>query len=330
VVEPTGQTARTDASAVSHRIAMIDPLPVVANAVFFRHLGAAGGPRSRVKRDMNSQESPEGSRFDEDVLDGTGVGRSAGDLTDNPPSDHQRSAGEDDLRESLDGLSRLTNRLGLEDLLTRVASYAVKAIPGADGAGLTLLEEDRTDTIVATAAFVREVDAIQYGLGEGPCITAARDGRTVISGSLGSDQRWRRFGGTVARLGVHSVLSLPLKAPDGVVGAMNVYARGRRVFDDRAVELGEVFAVPAAIAVQNAQVLARAERLAVKLQAALATRGVIDRAVGILMSRSGASEVEALARLRTLSQHEHEKLAVVAHGIVDEAVRRARARHQGE
>lgn len=274
---------------------------------------------------MNSQENPGGSRSDEDFFDGTSAERLDGDT-----SATQRSSEEDDLREGLEGLSRLTNRTGLEDLLTRVATYAVKAIPGADGAGLTLLEEDRADTIVATTAFVREIDDIQYGIGEGPCITAAREGRTVISGSLGGDTRWRRFGGTVARLGVHSVLSLPLKAPDGVVGAMNVYARGRQAFDERAVELGEIFAVPAAVAVQNAQVLAQAERLALKLQSALATRGVIDRAVGIMMSRSGVTEGEALARLRALSQHEHQKLAGVAQGIVDEAVRRARARHQGE
>ena len=70
----------------------------------------------------------------------------------------ERSAEEHDLQEGLAGLSRLaTNQLGLEDLLTRVATYAVKAIPGADGAGLTLLEADRADTIVATAD-VRERD----------------------------------------------------------------------------------------------------------------------------------------------------------------------------
>ena len=69
--------------------------------------------------------------------------------------------------------------------MTRVATYAVQAIPGADGAGLTLLEENRADTIVATAPFVSEIDDIQYGMRQGPCITAAREGRTVISGSLG-------------------------------------------------------------------------------------------------------------------------------------------------
>jgi GAF domain-containing protein len=241
----------------------------------------------------------------------------------------RRSAEEEDLRESLEGLSRLAaGRLPLEDLLTQVATYAVQAIPGADGAGLTLLEEDRTDTIVATAPFVTEVDDIQYGMEQGPCISAAREGQTVMSGSLGGDPRWPRFGGRVARLGVHSVVSLPLITPDGVVGAMNVYAHDKNVFDDRAAELGQIFAAPAAIAVHNAHVLAQTRRLADKLQSALEVRGVIDRAVGIVMSRSGSTEHEALERLRSLSQHEHRKLADVASQVVEEAVARARARNR--
>ena len=48
------------------------------------------------------------------------------------------------------------------------------------------------------------------------------------------------------------------------------------------------------------------------------------------MSRSGSTEAEALERLRALSQHEHQKLATVARQIVDEAVRRARARHSDD
>ena len=99
----------------------------------------------------------------------------------------QRVAEDSDLNDSLAQLARLASgRLGLEDLLTRVATYAVHAIPGAEGAGLTLLEEDRANTIVATAPFVSEIDDIQYGIGQGPCITAAADARTVMSGLVGS------------------------------------------------------------------------------------------------------------------------------------------------
>jgi GAF domain-containing protein len=243
-------------------------------------------------------------------------------------ADDEREIEEADLRASLDALSTVaTGKLALDDLLREVATFAVQAIPGADGAGLTLLEADRPDLVVTTAPFVREVDDIQYSIGQGPCITAAVERQTVISGSLGGDSRWPRFGARVARLGVHSAVSLPLLTSDAVVGALNVYAHGKHVFDERAAELGRLFAVPAAIAVQNAQVLAQTQRLASQLQRALDSRGTIDRAIGIVMSRSGDTEEQALARLRTLSQHEHRKLVAVAQGIVDEAVRRARARH---
>ena len=124
------------------------------------------------------------------------------------------------------------------------------------------------------------------------------------------------------------MVSLPLRTPDGVVGAMNVYAHAKDAFDERAAALGEVFAGPAAIAVQNAQILAQARRLTAQLQAILDTRMVIERAVGIVMSRSGISEDQALQRLRTLSQHEHVKLVTIAQTLVDEAVRRARTQHQ--
>jgi GAF domain-containing protein len=129
---------------------------------------------------------------------------------------------------------------------------------------------------------------------------------------------------------VHSALSLPLITPEGVLGAMNVYAHDKNAFDERAAELGEIFAEPAAIAVQNAQVLAQTRRLAQRLQSALETRGVIDRAVGILMSRGGGTAEEALERLRALSQHEHHKLPLVAQQIIDEAVRRAEARRHSD
>jgi GAF domain-containing protein len=127
-------------------------------------------------------------------------------------------------------------------------------------------------------------------------------------------------------LGVHSVLSLPLRTVDGVVGAMNVYAHPRDVFDERAERLGELFAAPAAIAVQNAQILAQARRLAEGLQAALANHAVIDQAVGIQMARSGITAEQALHRLRVTSRREHRKMAAVAADVVQAAVRRARAK----
>ena len=247
-------------------------------------------------------------------------------------SAERSSADAADLAGGLADLAGLvTATLGLDDVLGKVATIPARAIPGADGAGVTLLRLDRTGHVEALAAsdpFVTAIDQIQYGiLNEGPCITAARERRTVRSGSLGGETMWPRFGPRVARMGIHSALSLPLLLPDQVVGAINVYARGKHVFDDHAVELGELFAAPAAVAVHNAQILTQTRTLTTQLQTALSSRAIIDQAIGLIRGRSGGTAEDALARLREISQHDHTKLADVAQHMVDEAVRRAQAGH---
>lgn len=168
-------------------------------------------------------------------------GKELNDTLD-PLTPAQAAADEADLQTGPAALAGLvTDSIGLDELLTRVANSAVRAIPGADGAGVTRLHMDRPDNrvaaLAASAPFVREIDAIQYEvLDEGPCITAAREQRTVRSGSLGGEALWPRFGPRVGRIGVHSVLSLPLLLPDHVVGAINVYARAKDVFDDHAAQ----------------------------------------------------------------------------------------------
>lgn len=236
---------------------------------------------------------------------------------------------EDDFRSSLADLSRLaTNTLALPDMLAHVAEYAVQAIPGADGAGLTLLHPERPATIVASADFVRDVDDIQYGMGQGPCITAVAEARTVRSGSLGSDSQWSEFGARVAALNVFSALSIPLITESGVLGAMNVYAHRANAFDERSAELGQFFAIPAAVSVQNARALASAKRLTEQLEKALSSRSAVEQAVGILLSRSGCSVDEAHDKLRSISQREHIKIDVVAQRLVTEALKSARSRRR--
>jgi len=97
-----------------------------------------------------------------------------------------------------------------------------------------------------------------------------------------------------------------------VIGAINVYDHAHDAFDDPAEQVGELFAVPAAILVLDAQILAQSQRLASQLQDALQTRPVIDQAIGILRSRSGDTADEAFDILRQLNQHQHIQVAEVA------------------
>lgn len=139
------------------------------------------------------------------------------------------------------------------------------------------------------------------------------------------DSRWPHFGGRVARMRVHSALSLPLIVEDRVIGAINAYATNRDAFGEHAVQLGLQFAGPAAVSVYNAQLLAKAQERTARLQRALDSRAVIDQAIGVIRSRSGSTAEEAFERLTQISQTENVKLYVVAERLVEEAVRRARA-----
>lgn len=255
-----------------------------------------------------------------------------------PPSEPPDAA-ESDLQAGLRGVAGMVaGARGLVDLLNEVAQFAERAIPCADGAGVALLRPHNASPCVATpcvrvlaatADFVNEIDRAQYSeLDEGPCLTCMQTGCVTVSGSLGSDARWPHFGGRVARMGVHSALSLPLTVGDTVIGAINTYARPRNAFDERAMALGSQFAGTAAVSVYNAQLLADAKERTERLQRALDSRAIIDQAIGILRSRSGSSSDGAFDRLRRMSQAENVKLAVVAERLVDETVRRAQARHQ--
>jgi GAF domain-containing protein len=179
---------------------------------------------------------------------------------------------------------------------------------------------------VASETFVRDVDTIQYRLGEGPCVSAAATASISMSGALGVDESWPQFGPRAAALGVHSALSLPLIVAGEVIGSLDIYAHVHDAFDAPAARIGALFAAAAAVAVHNARTLDRVQHEKGRLKAELASRAAIDRAVGIIMSRSGIGEDEAFVRLRIMSQQQHLKMKVVAAKLVEEAVRRARAR----
>ena len=245
----------------------------------------------------------------------------------------QSQSDEEDLRAGLSSLAGMVARArSVNELLTEVAEYAAQAIPGVDGLGVTVIHPSNPDLRIlaweVTAAFVREIDILQYEVvQEGPCITCMHTRRPTVSGSLGTDSRWPRFGSRVAELGVQSVLSLPLLIGDLVVGSINSYAHDRDVFAEHAVRLAEKFASPAAVSIFNAQLLTGAQQRAEHLERALGSRAVIDQAIGIIRGRTGGSADEGFDSLRRISQSENVKLAVIAQRVVDEAVRRAQARH---
>ena len=246
------------------------------------------------------------------------------------------------------GLRRLAGMVpgarGVIWVLGEVAEFATHAIPGADGVGVTLINPSEgrpsVQATAATAAHVHKIDAVQYDeLSEGPCVTSIQSRRAIVSGSLGSDQRWPDFSDRVAPMGVHSALSLPLMVVDHVIGVISAYADSSDAFGEHAVRLGSRFAGAAAVSIYNAQLLTEARAHTEQLQHALDTRiaqfirtsdsrAIIDQAIGVIRSRSGASAEWSFGRLLRMSQTENTELHVIAERVVQQAVRRAKTRRR--
>ena len=201
--------------------------------------------------------------------------------------------------------------------LQRIVDMAAVTIDGCDGAGLLLVTRR---TIVAGAwsnELVREIEEMEYEIGEGPCVDAIWKRPTFESSDLRDElSLWPMFAARALDAGVESMLAFRLFASEETLGALDLYSRQRGAFDESARAFGTVFAAHAALALAGAQVHAHDLAVADGLQEALVTRDVIGQAKGILMATRHVDADTAFDLLRTTSQHRNVKLRALADQVV--------------
>jgi transcriptional regulator with GAF, ATPase, and Fis domain len=234
--------------------------------------------------------------------------------------------GADDLTTSLIKLTSLvSDHASLEETLFWIAYYCSVVVQRSAGSVMTLAGGHRA-AVVASTQVARAAEAVHQSAGEGPSLTAIAERRAAVSASLGSDLRWPRFGAAVTRMGLHSVLAVPLVVSDRVIGSLSLYASEKGAFDERTARNAEQFARPAAVIAHNASVLRESRTQVAQLTEAMRSRSAVDQAIGILRSRTGISADSALARLRHVSNTENIKLVEVARRLVEVAAIRAARR----
>jgi GAF domain-containing protein len=231
-------------------------------------------------------------------------------------------AGKSDLSVSLTALGQFVlTEQSLAESLQRVAELSVRAVYGADGAGVTWVVEGRPTTVTAAGDFVRRIDEIQYTLGEGPCLESYSTQQMVLCEDLVHETRWPRFKAAALGHGLRGMVAAPLSVRSTHFGALNIYALQARVLDDTAIETAALFAEQASIVLANADAFTRARQAALNLGEALTSRAVIDMAKGIVMAREHCTAEEAFDHLRAMSQTRHRKLREIAADLVDSVSR---------
>lgn len=224
--------------------------------------------------------------------------------------------GRDDIAASITELQNLLLATdGTEEFLQELAVLAARTIAEGLCCGITLQPDGHPLTVATSDPQAAEVDEMQYGLDQGPCLHAMRNGQMVKIEDTAAEQRWGGFSVRAAANGIRSSLSLPLAADD-ITGALNLYAPVPRAFGEAEIRRAETFAASASAALALAARQASSAALTGHLRAALASRTVIDQALGIIMAQERCTSAQAFAILRSASQNRNVKLRDIARQII--------------
>lgn len=203
-----------------------------------------------------------------------------------------------------------------EATLRTIVETALLSVPSMEHVGLSTIDrKGRIQTQAATSDLVWELDDLQYSLGEGPCVDSLHGPTVVAAPEIRLDERWPRYVPAAVERGLKAQLAVKLYLDEkGTVGSLNMYSTESEAIDPQAPGIADLFAAHAALALGNVRELH-------DLYAALATREVIGKAVGLLMAKYQLDEDAAFGFLVRTSSHSNTKVREIAARMVKDHVR---------
>lgn len=211
----------------------------------------------------------------------------------------------------------LVNVEDLSGFLVEVARVAASVLGAETACGLTFRYDDNMLTVASSDERAELLDETQYRSHEGPCLEATETGRIVDVADTGSEWRWPAYMRTAVDAGVRCSLSLPLTLGEETFGALNVYGFTREhQFSPRERHRLEIFAAQAAGTLRVATRQLADTTLLGQMEQALASRTVIDQALGIIMGQQRCTASLAFDLLRAESQNTHRRVRDVAADLI--------------
>jgi GAF domain-containing protein len=200
--------------------------------------------------------------------------------------------------------------------LQQLATLSAALVPRTS-CGVTMRRNHQVATVASSDEFAMQLDEIQYGHGEGPCLQAMRTRERVQVTDLAAEDRWGGYRLHALAAGLRSSVSLPLTIDSTKRGALNLYSRTSDNFDQPDIQRAESFVLQATTALTLLLRYAKQATIEDQLLQALATRAIIDQAMGIIMGQRQISSAAAFGILRETSQNGNRKLSVIAAEIIE-------------
>jgi hypothetical protein len=197
-------------------------------------------------------------------------------------------------------------------LLQRVC-HATAGMLSASGAGISVMTGDGTRGICAASDPVsRQVEELQFVLGEGPCVDAFASRRPVLTGDLGGQGtgRWPLYAPAARASGVRAVFAFPMCIGAARLGVMDIYRVGEgplsRLEVDSVLEVTD---------------LTMRALLNHDPDPDIGHRAELFWAQGMVMVQMGVSLPEAMTLMRAYAYAENRRLEDVARAVVNRTLR---------
>lgn len=197
---------------------------------------------------------------------------------------------------------------------------------GAVGVGLSMARgpDGLREPVFATEPLSRELEELQFTLGEGPCIDAARSDEAVLITDLSAAEgrrRWPIFAPAAVQRGVREMFAIPVLVGAARFGVLDLYWRtaGPLSRDDLSDALAYADAVLVLALDSRGGVT---PELANSGESGLTEwRAEVHQATGMVSVQLGIDVTEALVRLRAYAYLHDRRLADVAASVVTRRLR---------
>jgi GAF domain-containing protein len=193
------------------------------------------------------------------------------------------------------------------------AVQAAKQLFDADAAGVMLVDVDGTlRWASASDQRAQILEDNQEVFAAGPCAEAFSTNRPAVMHDATLERRWGEIALVFVEVHIRSGLSVPVDLGGGPIGTLDVYGTEPRGWDSSEVTALQAYAGVVANLLGAAAKAHLRGAVADQLQAALDSRGLIERAKGALMERERLDDQEAFTHLRRAARSSGRKLTEVA------------------
>ncbi|HEY7387725.1 MAG TPA: GAF domain-containing protein [Bryobacteraceae bacterium] len=215
--------------------------------------------------------------------------------------------------EALAGLARTISEENYLDRILQAISAMVAETFESPVCSIMLVDEDRRELVISGAQCSSPdyLHKMPLKIEDSLIGRVVREGRPVMVPNVVEEKQYR-YPELARKTGLASLLSVPLVTREKVIGTINIYSREVRQFSEEEIGFVKVVAGQAAIAIENARLMAET----LEMKRALEARKLIERAKGILQQKHGLTEEEAYLRLRNESRRLRRPMRDLAEAVI--------------